>query len=128
MTEYDLVAQAIRRVGAVMHAPAESDAEKVARVLRELPRDPDEIAAFLHGQGITGERGCPESCVLANFFRVAYGLRVSVSPSYWSQIVPIAFPGTDPYKNQNMPRHVAAFLYRFDRGEYPELEEGEGAA
>ena len=113
LTEYDVIERTLRLLGPVMHAPPENDVKKVERLLNGLQGHPDKIAAFLHGQGMTGTRGCPESCVLANFFRRS-GLRVSISPSSWSLI--------DPWEPHAMPRHVGKFLYRFDLGEYQELE------
>jgi hypothetical protein len=89
-------------------------------------RDADEIAAFLKVRGMLGEPILPSTCPIATYVRTSLGLsRVWVSGRL---ISPVEVSGTSLRCKidgviidiPHLPQ-VRDFIYRFDRGYYPEL-------
>lgn len=91
--------------------------EKLAHTLAYLGDTSDEVAAFLTGQGITGQPRVPDQCAVANYLTRQFGVKASVgstailwgSPSVVAAVAPL-------------PKPVIVFIGKFDSGRYPELE------
>lgn len=88
----------------------------LADALRTLgTMEPDAIAAMLAAEHVTGWRGCPDTCVLANYLSITTGEEISVGTltakhryREWDAVI--------------MPTTVCDFIDAFDRGAYPALE------
>lgn len=93
--------------------------QKVFRILSDLGDTPDAIAATLEGNSITGTKGNSIGCPIANFLKKVLGLD-------YVRVDPISIATRDDYFDYDViPLAVACFINRFDRDEYPQLEEGE---
>lgn len=99
--------------------------EEACRWVRKLGdmADPDDIAAYLRAQGIRGEVGRSQSCVVAEFIRskldpTSY---VSVDREY---IGYTSAGGYDPV-HMNTPHNLTQFIDLFDELYYPYLIGGE---
>ncbi|OLL69856.1 hypothetical protein Ae168Ps1_6414c [Pseudonocardia sp. Ae168_Ps1] len=84
---------------------------------------PDAIADRLHRLGIRGVCGDPGRCAIANYLTALTGLDpyavLYVDHLGWDLWAP-GDPDTRP-AIAPMPDHVAAFIRRFDRNDYPDL-------
>jgi hypothetical protein len=78
----------------------------------------DKVAAYLKAQHITGQRGLPSSCPIANYFNYKYGGFCCASRYN------LYFTDANSLLNTqvDMPPAVSSFVGRFDYGSYPELE------
>jgi hypothetical protein len=85
--------------------------------LRDMGDTPDKVAAYLKAQHITGQRGLPSSCPIANYFTSKYGGFCCASRHNLYFI-----DDGNRNKQVDMPPAVSSFVGRFDYGSYPELE------
>ena len=87
--------------------------DNIQDILAGMGNTPDEIAAFLGGQGIRGRLGhfrqCPVACYLQ---------RVGLDYGVMSKL---AWPLSNHKPGIALPFAVENFIYRFDKGQYPEL-------
>lgn len=91
-------------------------ADSVGELLKGLGETPDEIAAFLRGQGIRGMRTQGLFCPVANYL---------TGCGYWfvmvaSHVIAALEQGSETERVRTPPG-VLEFIARFDRGEYPDL-------
>jgi hypothetical protein len=86
--------------------------------LRDMGDTPDKVAAYLKAQHITGQRGKPSSCPIANYFTSKYGGFCGASRYnlYFTDA------NSDLNTQVVLPPAVSSFVGRFDYGSYPELE------
>lgn len=93
------------------------------RLLVNLGRTPDEIAAKLAAKGITGHKSDAGTCPIANYINTQDGVRravhyqvTHVTLSSTGQLIQVRNDwGADTYP-------TFLFATAFDRGDYPELE------
>lgn len=92
--------------------------EELAVLLHALGETADAVAASLRRAGCRGVRGDPVLCPVAAYLRrhaVAY-------PLVWpDEALAQAWPPGGTVRCRT-PRGVAAFLVRFDKARYPDLE------
>ena len=88
--------------------------QKISRLLDDLGTTPEEIAAFLEGQGLTGVRRIPERCPVAVYLTRATGLRVSAGSRRIHVI------GGEPIEISTPPP-VTNFIWAFDGGQFRSL-------
>lgn len=79
----------------------------------------DQIAALLRSRGIKGRPGTTYKCPLAQFFKLDHPGSFIVGSRFIMRRSSTR-ANAQPEK-ANTPRNLAAFLQRFDRGEYPDL-------
>ena len=101
--------------------------EKLEHTLRNLGDTPDEIAAFLEGQGIKGQRHHASGCVLAVYLHKVFDMSVSVGYSAMLHTtikkLDINF-GYKPEAICPLPSSTRLFVLKFDDGKYPNLVKG----
>ena len=95
-------------------------ADSVQQVLEELgQKSPDEIAAFLEAQGITGRRGSATQCPVANYLYAQTGKMIRVGPIAYHLVV--IGPGIMHGPNHLTPKNVGRFIAGFDDDDYAQL-------
>ncbi len=88
--------------------------QKIYRLLDDLGTTPEEIAAFLEGQGVTGVRRIPERCPVAVYLARAIGSRVFAGSGRIQVMDEERFEIATP-------RPVANFIWAFDGGQFRAL-------
>jgi hypothetical protein len=89
-------------------------AAKTEQALSQLPTQPDEIAEFLRGHGITGKQCYSTSCPIANWLKqavpeLAASATIAVTPliAQVAQLIEV-----------DVPSVVSDFIVAFDGGDY----------
>ena len=101
--------------------------EKLELTLNNIGDTPDEIAAFLEGQGVKGYRGAAYVCVLANYLRSVFDLSTSVGREevvLREQLEGRSASGHPNFRivaRLRLPNHVKKFTTGFDSGNFPTL-------
>lgn len=101
---------------ATPEAPASSGEALLRRVLDGLGGDCDEIAFNLFDNGYRGQRDDPSGCPVANYLQFVLGGNVLISACDVEWLAPDGLHRVTP------GYHVAAFIQRFDAGQYPHLD------
>jgi hypothetical protein len=87
------------------------------QALAELPDTAYGIAAYLIGQECRGQQRQTDCCPIANYLRGTGGFDdIDVDPSAVT-----VWTGDAVRERADTPEHIAAFIRRFDRGEWPDL-------
>lgn len=92
---------------------------KLEELLKGLGDSEPEVFSNLKKKGIRGERGCAHNCVLANYLQKELGEVVGVDGFEAS-----TYDGYYSKERAKLPEPVSLLVRRFDKGMYPELEEG----
>lgn len=88
----------------------------LADVLKALGQmEPEDIHDLFATQGLTGLRGCPDLCVVANYLSIVTGAAISVG-TLTAQHMRHA-----DRQLEILPQRVCDFIDAFDRGQYPDL-------
>ena len=91
--------------------------EKITSTLNDLGNTTDDIAAFLEGQGVKGQKLITNQCVLANYLQNVFNLLVFVNDDGSGHII---LPNKSFIIFQ-LPEPVRHFIHKFDTGWYPNL-------
>lgn len=87
--------------------------ETIFDPLAHLGKTPDEVAMSLAAEGIKGIRGKSQDCPIARYVATIYPEWFTVG------LNTIITHGQSVY----LPESIVAFIRRFDKGFYPELDE-----
>lgn len=88
-------------------------ADSLKNVMDQLPQDPDEIALFLEGLGITGRRYSTSWCPMAVFLRKALGKDVHVGGTFC-----LVLDNEMVIDRTTTPENIAKFIYNVDASKY----------
>lgn len=92
---------------------------KLQELLEGLGSTVQEVFSNLKKKGIKGARNCAHSCVLANYLTRELGEVVGVDGFEAS-----TYDGYYSKERARLPESVRLLVRYFDKGMYPELEEG----
>jgi hypothetical protein len=87
----------------------------------------DEIAQFLVSQGVKARRSDPSSCAVSEWMKGQTGLSIRTNFGSIRAVkedidrIPFTIEGTEHSHNLAL----SDFIFKFDRGDYPELESRE---
>lgn len=89
--------------------------------LRELPQEPDQIAAIMTEFGITGHCSDPAECVLARYAEDAFDADTAAELDLEIHSGDLTVQFGDFCLVWEIPFHLETFMRKFDKGHYPQL-------